>query len=389
MTTPKPSVESRGIIFNAADRPPEERIAFFTTLCPLQSGAIIAGHQLGPAKQSPTGTIRLHRSLDQGRTWSEIPFRFETRIDGIPGSLGTAEIVEAEPGRLLLFCTWFDRSEPGRPLFDPVTEGILRSKQIVTFSSDEGETWSDWTIIPTPGLTGTAATGPAVRWSNGLIAFPFESFKEFDDPTPARHAAWVVLTRDAGRTFSPPVLLARHPEHRLYYWDQRLAPTDVPGEFIALFWTHDLLDRKDLTVHFRHARIEHSHDREENDKIVGEPIHSTSIPGQIAAPVWIADGRIFAFVVDRARPGTMTLWTSFDGGETWPAEQRLVVHEHDEQARLSQGLENIDFKQYWEDMGKWSFGHPAARLLPDGKLLLAYYAGTPDHMSIHWVRVTV
>ena len=41
------------------------------------------------------------------------------------------------------------------------------------------------------------------------------------------------------------------------------------------------------------------------------------------------------------------------------------------------------------DMGKWSFGHPAARLLPDNKLLLAYYAGTPDCMSIHWARVTI
>ena len=51
--------------------------------------------------------------------------------------------------------------------------------------------------------------------------------------------------------------------------------------------------------------------------------------------------------------------------------------------------ENIDFKAYWEDMGKWSFGHPAIRKLTDGCLLLAYYAGTPDAMSIHWARVEI
>ena len=65
----------------------------------------------------------------------------------------------------------------------------------------------------------------------------------------------------------------------------------------------------------------------------------------------------------------------------------LVIHTHDERAALTQGRENIDFKQYWEDMGKWSFGHPALRQLKDGRLLLAWYAGSPDCMSVHWARV--
>ena len=37
-------------------------------------------------------------------------------------------------------------------------------------------------------------------------------------------------------------------------------------------------------------------------------------------------------------------------------------------------------------MGKWSFGHPAIRPLKNG-WLLAWYAGTPDRMSIHWAHV--
>ena len=40
-------------------------------------------------------------------------------------------------------------------------------------------------------------------------------------------------------------------------------------------------------------------------------------------------------------------------------------------------------------MGKWSFGHPALRSLDDGRVLLAYYAGVPDRMSIHWARVAL
>jgi len=40
-------------------------------------------------------------------------------------------------------------------------------------------------------------------------------------------------------------------------------------------------------------------------------------------------------------------------------------------------------------MNKWSFGHPALRDLGDGRVLLAHYAGPPDEMSVHWIRVDV
>jgi hypothetical protein len=151
---------------------------------------------------------------------------------------------------------------------------------------------------------------------------------------------------------------------------------------VALFWTHDLIHKRDLAVHIRRGAIR-------GETIIGESVHATPLPGQIAAPVLLDDGRLLAFVVDRDRPGTMTLWMSPDSGTTWPQEERLLVHTHEERAVLSQGREDIDFKQYWEDMGKWTFGHPAATRLPDGGVLLAWYAGTPDALSVHWARVRI
>ncbi len=107
------AIEDQGFIFNAPHQPPERRIACFTSLCPLGDGTILAGFQNGPAKNAPTSTIRLCRSADGGRTWQLLPAEFETHLGGIPGSLAVAELVESVPGRLLLFATWFDRSDPG------------------------------------------------------------------------------------------------------------------------------------------------------------------------------------------------------------------------------------------------------------------------------------
>jgi len=376
------NVEDRGTIYDAVHKPDAWRVAFFTGLCPLRSGAILCSFQVGPSKHAPTATIRLCRSRDGGSTWQELPAAFATSLDGVPGSLAAAELVETKGGRLLLFATWFDRSDPARPLFDPVTEGILRSQQLLAESADEGDTWEPWRILSTPGLTGCATTGPVLHWPDGTLAYAFESFKEYDDPSPARHAAWLLISRDGGRSFDPPFRVARHPEHHVYYWDQRLCQTAVDGEFIALFWTHDREAKRDRNVHVLRARIS---DRATASELPRE----TTVPGQIAAPVLLEDGRLLAFVVDRGRPGTLKLWQSHDGGATWPAGESLTVYVHDEQALLSQGRENIDFKKYWEDMGRWSFGHPAIRPLGGGRMLLAYYAGTPERMSIHWARLNV
>lgn len=371
-------IESRGLIYDATTRASEERIAFFTSLCPLVSGTILAGFQVGASKHGPRSTVRLSRSRDGGRNWEELSWRPNTRIEGIPGSLAAAEIAEPEPGRLLLFSTWFDRSDPARPLFDPETEGLLRSKLLVAESVDEGETWSEWRVLDSHGLTGCAGTGPAVVWPSGLLAFPFESFKEYDDPAPARHGAWVLLSRDGGRTFSPPVLIAQHPEDRFYYWDQRLCPERLDGSFASLIWTHERAAKRDRNVHFQRGNV--------NDELQSLP-GETVIPGQIAAVALLPDERYVGFVVNRERPATMQLWISADrdGGGWSPS---TVIYEHEETAKLSQGATDIDFAQYWEDMGRWSFGHPAIRVLPhEDTLLLAWYAGTPEAMSIHWARV--
>src|ERR1700730_14993905 len=133
------NIEDRGIVFDATTRPAAERVPFFTSLCPLRSGSILCGFQLGPAKQAPTATIHLCRSRDGGSTWQALPWRFEATFGGVPGSLAASEMVEVGPGRLLLFTSWFDRSDPARPLFDPVTEGVLHAKQLRTVSVDDGD----------------------------------------------------------------------------------------------------------------------------------------------------------------------------------------------------------------------------------------------------------
>jgi hypothetical protein len=376
------TILDRGIVIDTTQRATAERIAFFTSLFRAHDGTLFCGFQLGPAKNAATSTVQLCRSKNDGKTWQELPHRFSTTFDGVPGSLSSAELVEPASGRLLLMATWFNRSDPKRPLFDPVSEGILPGKQLRSVSTNSGRTWSPWEEVPIPDLRGCSITGPILKWSDGRIGYAFESYRECNDPNPRHHAAWLLISKDGGEHFDRLCRVAEDPRHHAYYWDQRLCVGNRPGEYAGLFWTHDLQQKKDLTVHFKRASI---------DQPADEPRQPapTSIRGQIAAALELKDGRLFAFVVDRNRPAVMRLWVSPDGGTTWPEAESQVIYSHEEKAALTQKSENIDFKQYWEDMGKWSFGHPAIRELPDNRLLLAHYAGTPECMSIHWIRVRI
>ena len=369
-------IHSQGLIYDAANAAVEEAIAYYTSLCPLANGNWLAVWQCGRDKHSPDNTLRLGRSIDGAKSWQRLEVTLNRQFQQVQGSFLSGEMVEVSPGRILLFATWVDRSVPERPLFNPETEGILPTRILVCESIDEGNHWSDWREVETAQRTGCAITGPIIQWPDGVIGCCFESFKEYDDFTKVDQMTWMVLSDDQGKTFSEPILVATDPKQEQYYWDQRICAWGETG-YLAMFWTHSRSQSKDLHVHLVKGQR-------------GVPNRTapsiTCIPGQIAACCAAADNGIVAFVVNRDRPGTMTLWQSDDGGSSWPEHARVVVHVHDEQAAITQGLTNIDFASFWDDMGKWSFGHPALRPIENG-WLVAWYAGSPTRMSIHCAHV--
>ena len=148
MQPAKISLEDAGLVYDARSRPTSESFCSFVSPCVLSNGTVLCSFQNGSRKHAVDSTVRICRSRDQGQTWSELPFQFERTLGGVPGSFSSGEIIEIRPGQLLMIATWFDRSDPDQPLFDPETEGILHSRQLAAESTDEGDTWTDWREFP-------------------------------------------------------------------------------------------------------------------------------------------------------------------------------------------------------------------------------------------------
>lgn len=370
-----------GTIFEAPFHEAKARIAFFPSLFHTSNKKVCCVFQMGPYKNAPSSELGLCISHDQGASWEQLPLEVPLHWGGIQGSPAIGTLAEREDGALLVFVTWYDRTDPDRPLFDPVTEGILHSKLLCGVSTDGGHTWKEWKEMATGDLGGCALTGPALSLSRGTIGIPFESFKLFDEHEDRHPGAWMLVSRDGGHEFSEVISVATDASGRLCFWDQRLCGIPQQEGYLGLFWTHDRVKKEDLNVHVLQKAL---------DGAPQKNPESTSIPGQIAAPLLLDDGRLVAFVVDRqGKEATMRIWVSEDLGATWPPEYVMDVYNHLETASLTQGSKDIDFAQYWEDMGMWSFGHPTLLSLDGGVLLTAYYSGTPEHLGIRWAKVSI
>ena len=115
---------------------------------------------------------------------------------------------------------------------------------------------------------------------------------------------------------------------------------------------------------------------------------STGLPGQIAAPLLLPGNKLLIVYVHRHQPPSLRAVLSDDPGAGWGADE-LVLYEKSRGAAEAGTGGRRAFGDYWSDMNIWTFGHPGALLLPGGDVLVTYYAGDLDALSIHWARIAL
>ena len=161
------------------------------------------------------------------------------------------------------------------------------------------------------------------------------------------------------------------PTGRIFNWDQRagVAPDGRIGTFL---WTYD---NKTQTYLNMHRRISADGGRTWSE---AEDLGMTD---QAAHPAILPDGRTVLSWVDRFNTQSIRarLAPSIDG-DFDPASE-VVLYEHE-------ALTSNDPRGAL-GFSVWSFGLPYAETLPDGDVLVVYYAGTESAMDIHWTRLSV
>lgn len=373
-------VAASGVLFDTETAASDQRSASHTAVLVTSDGTVLASCRLGSERESGDGHAAVLASADLGASWELRYLGLADRLwDGTPGETRAFMIAETAPGELCASVLWTDRSDPARPWVNQRTQGLLPMRSYLTVSRDGGRTWGPRRELDLSPYPAASPTGPLLRLPGGVLAQPFEHWKEYDDPSVGRPSAHLRLSRDGGGTWPEDVIVARHPENVLYYWDQRFAVHPDDGRLVAMFWTYDRARESDVDIHVTWGAAD--------GRTFGVPL-STGLPGQHCQPIALGGDRLMAVYSHRRHPPGIRAVLSADFGRTWDRETETVVYasgagaEPGTQARRSQA-------DHWNDMGAWQFGHPRGVLLPTGDVLVVFYAGTGVTRSARWARLAL
>lgn len=311
-----------------------------------------------------------------GRNWETVNPGVTHVLDGIEGDMYAGYFAELEPGIVTGSFVWVDRSNPECSFVNPTTAGVLPMRNLLATSVDGGASWGDWRELDLGPEDGCSCTGPVFSPAPGVLAFPYETWKSYDDPGPGNHTASLRISRDRGRTWGERRIVAADPGGRMFFWDQRIAVHPESGELVAMFWTHDRERGTDIENHICWS-----------PGVEREWIWPTPVgwPGQHCQPIALGGSRLAAVHTERTPPGGIIVRLSDDFGRTWRNDSILRIYEPPAQPDTIE----TDFEEFWQSMMAWPFGHPRGVLTPEGDMLVAWYAGTNDVIGIEWARVSL
>ncbi|MEZ4731353.1 MAG: sialidase family protein [Caldilineaceae bacterium] len=357
------------------ERGTSRAILTFGQVIALHQGGLLASYRTGSTKDGDDEQIEFTRSADGGRTWS-VPWRpFDPPVvNGKRGTLKLCYLTAVTPGRLLAAAMWIDRTTyPGQPLFNADTEGCLPMEILLATSQDEGQSWSAWRHVPMPAEIGPASlTNPILTLADGVLAMSIETNKQYDDRSKWYQKVVFFHSTDQGQSWSAPVVAGQDPTGRIFNWDLRCCV--APDGRIATFaWTYDTETTCYLNIH-RRISLDHGY--------TWSPRVDLGITDQAGPPAVLPDGRIVLPWVDRFVTHSIRARVAAAVDAPFDPASEVVIYTHGGAAKRDDNTGDL-----LAEMGAWSFGLPSATALPDGDVLVVYYAGDNGAMDLHWARL--
>jgi hypothetical protein len=343
----------------------------------LSDGTLIATLRSGPEKDTANDRIEVYRSSNSGATWTgpEYPFTAPD-VGGKGGSLKICYLTELRPGRIIAAAMWIDRTTyPGQPLFNAETEGCLPMSILIADSFDNGASWGAWRHIPMSDEIGPASlTSPILRLADGRLAMSIETNKPYLDRSKWKQRAVYFHSSDEGRTWSPPVTVAEDSTGRIFNWDLRAAVAP-DGRIVSFAWTYDSQTSTYLDIHRRVSS---------DGGTSWTAPEAIGVSDQAARPAIRKDGSIVLAWVDRFGTKSIRARYAPAGDAPFDPASEVVIYTHGAGEAAS-----ADTGEMLSSMDLWSFGLPFAEVLPDGDVLVFYYAGEPKALDVRWARLAV
>ena len=246
---------------------------------------------IGQAFDSSDQRAFVTKSKDNGRSWST-PKQLHNHIYDKNVETDTLKPLVLQNGNLIATGYAFVRPDPLTPIVDPITFDVLPLKNKISFSNDNGESWSipnNFNVLNKP----LEISGPCIQLSSGRILAACPPFHLGE----TGHSGWIIYSDDNGKTWDKLSDFFNTPTGEIAAWECRLCEIDNNGVAV-IFWTYDNVKKINLNNHIVFSK--------DGGESFGEAI-DTGVKAQASNLMWLGENTLLTIHSHRESPSGLII----------------------------------------------------------------------------------
>ena len=334
------------------------RHAYFPAVVQLPSGELLAMFALGEAFESTDQTTYVSRSADRGQTWQLQGPMFDKSADPFPISDYMKPLVLAD-GSMMALGYRFYRHDPQMTISIEATQGILAGDDVVSFSNDNGRTWTAAQVIERASSEVLEVPHIPIQLHNGDIVASAGLFKSPEGELPRGQFGVLLRSEDGGRTWDESTRFFDTPDHSISAYESNVVEMQ-DGRLVTVSWALDVVGQRDLA-----NQVTVSHD---NGYTWSQPI-DTGHMAQSSSLIYLGGERLMSIHSHRGQdaPGLVVRVVDFTD-DKWNIIAKKNIW------GSSIGKQVDDGQTFFDMMRVIRFGQPSLHKLEGGEVLAFHWA---------------
>jgi sialidase-1 len=311
----------------------------------LPNNDLLIIFSIGQAFDSSDQRAFVTKSKDNGRSWST-PKQLHNHIYDKNVETDTLKPLVLQNGNLIATGYAFIRPDPLTPIVDPITFDVLPLKNKISFSNDNGESWSipnNFNVLNKP----LEISGPCIQLSSGRILAACPPFHLGE----TGHSGWIIYSDDNGKTWDKLSDFFNTPTGEIAAWECRLCEIDNNGVAV-IFWTYDNVKKINLNNHIVFSK--------DGGESFGEAI-DTGVKAQASNLMWLGENTLLTIHSHRESPSGLIIRKVNIANSKFEVLTELDLFQDE---NMGSDSTNIS-KQF----GSLKFGQPSLIQLPNKEIL--------------------
>jgi sialidase-1 len=327
------------------------RQALFPGVIKLPNGELLAMFSIAEAFEAANNRTYVSRSGDLGKTWSLPIVLYDQEKMRIPCQLSDYyKPCMLANGNIIAAGYGFYRENPDESISDiaNITGELPNGVNLISFSNDNGHTWSIPQKMELGLERGLELSGPAIQLNDGRIVIAASEFSLKAE----KQVGYSFASKDNGISWYRQGIFFQHPP--IAAWEVRICELEY-NKIGLILWAHDLSKEQNLPNHFITS---------DDGGITWNAPINTGIRGQASNLFYLGNNQLLTVHAHREKdaPGIYIRHVDISNNQFKVlAEKNIWNGLCNHEGSITEQFENL------------KFGQPSLLKLPDDEFLVIHW----------------